>query len=174
MRAPKIILAVLLLEALLAGCGTDESSTAEPGKSATSTPTGTGETIPDGSYAKSITVAGAKKVGIADQGYLQENFNEHRPTIITFKIAGDTWTQFVTPGGGAPEPGDVGTLTYDAHRNAVLTSESDGCPGCVYVYKWQLEGPHLTLTIVGHESSEGPAGLVITRFVTAGVFTRQS
>ena len=55
-----------------------------------------------------------------------------------------------------------------------MTSESDGCPGCVYTYDWSLVGDELTLTLVGHESTDTPEDVVIVRFVTEGAFTRQT
>ena len=113
-------------------------------------------------------------MGITDKEFLRNNFGEDGKTTFVYKFAGDRWTLFVTPGGGAPEPGDGGPLTYDEQGDVVLTSESDGCRGCVYIYDWQLDGDVLTLTIVGHESSDGPEGLVVVRFVTEGVFMRQS
>ena len=64
-------------------------------------------------------------------------------------------------------------MTYDEQGNAVLTSESDGCGACVYTYDWQLDDDALTMTVVGHESSDGPEDLVLVRFVTEGVYTRQ-
>ena len=39
-----------------------------------------------------------------------------------------------------------------------MTSASDGCPGCVYTYDWALVGDELTLTLVGHESTDSPRG----------------
>ena len=111
MRHLHLILAALLLEALLVGCGHDDSKTsasAEPASSATSAPASNAATIPDGNYAKSVTVADAKALGITDQGFLSSNFGEDGKTTLTYKFGGDRWTLFVTPGGGAPEPGDGG------------------------------------------------------------------
>ena len=65
-------------------------------------------------------------------------------------------------------------MTYDEQGNAVLTSESDGCGACVYTFDWQLDDTKLTLTMVGHDSSDGPEDLVAVRFVTEGVYLRQS
>lgn len=177
MRQLKVIPATLLLGALLAGCGNDDSSTASPTEAATSGASASasrGETVLDGTYAKSVTVTDAKSAGIGDEDFLRSNFGDDGPTTISFKFEGNRWTLFVTPSGGAAEPGDVGSIKYDEHGDAVLTSESEGCPGCTYVYDWQLEGNQLTLTIVGHESSDPPEGLAIVRFVTEGVFASQS
>ena len=55
-----------------------------------------------------------------------------------------------------------------------MTSASDGCPGCVYTYDWSLDGEELTLTLVGHDSTDSPEDVVIVRFVTEGAFTRQA
>ncbi len=176
MRHLHLIVAALLLEALLIGCGGDGTRTpasAEPATAASSLPAPSAASIPDGTYAKSVTVADARALGITDQEFLSNNFGQDGSTTLTYKFGGDRWTQFVTPGGGAPEPGDGGPMTYDQQGNAVLTSESDGCGACVYIYDWQLDGDQLDLTIVGHESSDGPEDLVLVRFVTEGVYTRQ-
>lgn len=177
MRQPKVIFLALLLAAALTGCGNDESSTTDPAgptKSATAAQTGSGGSIPDGTYAKSVTVTDAKAAGIEDEGFLSGNFGEGGSTTFTFKLDGDRWTLFVTLGDGGPEPGDIGSLTYDEEGNAVMSSESEGCPGCIYVYDWQVDGDELTLTIVEHDSSGGPEGLAIVRFVTEGTFTSAS
>lgn len=177
MRHPHLILIGLLLEALLVGCGDDDSQTATPGEpasSVTSTSASSASTIPDGNYAKSVTVADAGAVDITDEEFLGNNFGEDGTTTFTYKFTGDRWTLFVTPGGGAPEPGDGGPLTYDEQGNAVLTSESEGCGACVYIYDWQFDGNALTLTIVGHESSDGPEGLAVVRFVSEGVYVSQA
>jgi hypothetical protein len=177
MRHRHLILVALLLDALLLGCGDDDSHTAapaEPASSPTSASASSAATIPDGTYAKSVTVADAKAVGITDEEFLSNNFGADGKTTLSYKFGADRWTEFVTPGGGAPEPGDGGPLTYDEQGHAVLTSESDGCGACIYVYDWQFDGNAVTLTIVGHESSDGPEDLALVRFVTAGVFTRQA
>jgi hypothetical protein len=172
MRQPKVTFAALLLAAVLAACGSDDSSKsdpAQPKESPTAAQASNGETIPDGSYAKTVTVADAEEAGITDQGFLGSNFGDDGSSTFTFKFGGDRWTQFVAPSDGAPEPGDLGSLTYDGNGDVVMTSESEGCPGCTFVYDWQLDGDELTLTIVEPESSDP-----IVRFVTEGQFVRQS
>lgn len=177
MRQLKVIFAALLLGALLAGCGSDESTTLNPTEAATSGAPASasgGETVPDGTYAKSVTVTDAKTAGIRDEDFLRNNFGDDGSTTMSFKFEGDRWTLFVTPSGGAPEPGDLGSMKYDEHGDVVLTSESEGCPGCIHAYDWHLDGNQLTLTIVEHESSDPPEDLAIVRFVTEGVFASQS
>lgn len=174
MRALKITLAALPLAALLSGCGSEEPSKAggEPTKTASSTPAATTKTIPDGDYQKSVTVADAKAAGITNEDFLQGNFAAGGATTLTFRFADGRWTLFVALSGGAPEPGDLGSLTYDEEGNAVMTSESEGCPGCVTAYKWQVDGSRLTLTLVEHNASDAPEDLAAVRFITEGVFTR--
>lgn len=182
-------LTALLLVTVLAGCSDDTSSTAtatggtastnttptptsgEPSPATSSEPEDPGEVIPDGNYAKTVTVAEAKERGITDRGFLSDEFGEDGETSYVFKFAGDRWTIFV--GNEVPEPGDGGTLAYDAKDKIAITSESEGCPGCVYGYDWSLVGDELTLKLVGHESTDTPEGVVMVRFVTEGVFTRQ-
>ena len=176
MRHLHLILVAVLLEFLLVGCDDDSktASSAEPATAGSSAPAPPGSAIPDGTYAKSVTTADARARGITDQEFLRNNFGDNGKTTLTYKFADDRWTLFVTPGGGAPEPGDGGPMTYDEHGDAALTSESDGCGACVYTYDWQADDTKLTLTLVGHESSDGPQDLVMVRFVTEGVYTRQS
>ena len=48
-------------------------------------------------------------------------------------------------------------------------SNSTGCPGCVIVYRWTLDGAQLTLEAVpGYD--EDP----VARFVTEGTYQRES
>ena len=110
-------------------------------------------------------------MGITDKGFLSQ-LGEDGTTSFVYKFQGDRWTEFVVE--EVPEPGDLGTLEYDAKDDVVMTSESDGCPGCVYTYDWSLVGDELTLRLVGHESTDTPEDVVIVRFVTEGAFTRQS
>lgn len=176
-------LTALLLVTVLASCSDDPSATATRRTASTTTtpselspatssePAQPGEAIPDGSYAKTVTVAEAKEMGITDQGFLNQFGKDGRTTLV-LKIAGDRWTHFTVE--GVPEPGDLGTITYDAKDKIAMTSESDGCPGCVYTYDWSLVGDDLTLSLVGHESTDTPEYVVIVRLVTEGAFTRQS
>ena len=162
MRVLRPTVLALLLGTVLAGCSSDTTSSdvsADPGGP-----------IPDGSYAKTVTVAQAKAMGITDQRFLDQLGPDGKTTFV-FKFQGDRWTEFVVE--DVPEPGDGGTLVYDAKNDIAMTSASDGCPGCVYTYTWALAEDELTLTLVGHESTDTPADVVIVRFVTEGAFTRQ-
>lgn len=175
-------LTAVMLVTVLAGCSDDTTSTATGGSTsptttpndpspASSEPEKPGEAIPDGSYAKTVTVAEAKEKGITDRGFLNQFGKDGRTTLV-LKIAGDRWTHFTVE--RVPEPGDLGTLTYDAKDKVAMTSESDGCPGCVYTYDWSTSGDELSLSLFGHESTDTPEDVVIVRFVTEGAFTRQS
>jgi hypothetical protein len=173
----------LLLGTALVGCSAGTSSTAtgkpassasspvHPSQAAGSEPADTGRAIPDGSYAKTATAADAKALGLTDHKFLSSLGSDGK-TTFTFKFQGDRYTHFVVE--KAPEPGDVGTLTYDAKRNAVMTSASEGCPGCVYTYRWSLIGDKLALKIVGQDSTDSPRDVLIVRFVTEGTFMKQS
>ncbi len=178
MRDLRPAVLALLLGTVLVGCsekgdGASASSPSTPGEPSASDSAAawTGEVIADGSYAKTATVTEARAMGITDQSFLDQ-LGEDGKTSFVFKFAGDRWTLFVVE--DAPEPGDLGTLQYDARGDAVMTSESDGCPGCVFTYDWALAGDVLTLTVVGHEATDAPEDVQMVRFVTEGAFTRQS
>jgi hypothetical protein len=168
MRDPRPTALALLLLAALAGCGDDNPAPTTPAVS--SETADAAAVIPDGSYAKTVTVDQAKAMGITDKSFLRQ-LGKDETTSFVYKFQGDRWTQFVVE--GAPEPGDLGPLEYDANDDVVMTSESDGCPGCVYSYDWSLDGDQLTLTLVGHDSTDTPEDVVIVRFITEGTFTRQ-
>ena len=169
-------LAAVLPASLLVGCGNDDPTTSPGADAAVSAPSasaGSGEVIPDGTYAKTATLADAKALGVTDKSLLDQ-LGTDGATTYSYKIAGNRWTLFLIEEGAAPEPGDGGNLEYDDQGDVSMLSESDGCPGCIYVYEWQLDGDRLTLTIVGHEASDTPEDLAAVRFVTEGVFEKQS
>lgn len=180
MRDLRPAVLALLLGTVLVGCnGTPStsgstSSTTTPGAPSPAVGSETADTggaIPDGSYAKTVTVSQAKAMGITDQDFLDQLGEDGRTTFV-YKFQGARWTEFVVE--DVPEPGDLGTLEYDAKGDVVMTSASDGCPGCVYTYHWSVVGDELTLTLIGHESTDTPEDVVVVRFVTEGAFTRQS
>jgi len=172
MRDLRPPLLALLLGAALVGCRDDTAptTTAPDAASSTAEPVETSEVIPDGSYAKTATLAVAHAMGITDQAFLRA-LGDDGETSYVFKFAGDRWTVFVVE--DVAEPGDYGTLEYDEEGLVSMTSESDGCPGCVGTYDWSLAGDELSLSIVGHESTDTPAEALTARFVTEGTFTRQ-
>ena len=174
----------LLLVAPLVACGDDNTSTtaASGGSASASTaessstaddpaPADPGKVIPDGSYAKTATLAEARGLGIRDKGFLH-TLGEDGKTSYVFKFQGDRWAQFVVE--DAPDTGDLGTLEYDESGDLVLISASDECPGCVTTYDWAVDGDVLTLSMAGHESTGVPEAMQIARFVTEGTFDRQS
>lgn len=182
MRRTEIALATLLIAPLLPACSGDDraarasesrssstplSSATEP--AAASTPTSTGETIPDGTYAKTVTRADTRRLGLP-RDKVAEVLDKDGEVAYSYRFAADRWTLIGTYD-GVPEIGDLGTLVYDEDTVA-LTSESDGCPGCVYTYDWQLNGKQLNMTIVGHDSTDGPEDLLVVRLVTEGAYTR--
>lgn len=169
MRDPRPTALALLLLAVLAGCGDDSSASTTPAASP-ETADATAA-IPDGSYGKTVTVKQARALGITDKYFLGQ-LGEDETTSFVYKFQGDRWTQFVVE--QVAEPGEGGTLEYDADDDVVMTSQSDGCPGCIYSFAWSLVGDELTMTLVGHESTDTPEDMVIVRFVTEGVFTRQT
>jgi hypothetical protein len=69
-------------------------------------------------------------------------------------------------------PGDGGTLSYDDQGRAVFTSESEGCPGCVGVWVWRVEGGVLRLRLAKAESHD-IIGNPVARLVNEGDFRQQ-
>jgi len=185
MRSTQIALATLLVAPVLAGCRGDgpparasenpsspaTSSTAPATPASTPTPVHAGETIPGGTYARTVTRADTRRLGLP-KDKSAEVLDKDGEVAYSYRFAGDRWTLFGTYD-GVPEVGDLGTLTYDDEGNVAMTSASDGCPGCVYTYDWQLNGKQLNMTIVGHDSTDGPEDLLVVRLVTEGTYTRQ-
>ena len=183
MRHLKVTLAALLLTPLLAGCSdgsaapssvdrSEPTTSPSTGPAATSTPTYPGETIPDGTFSKTVTRADAQALGIREKELLRSELGGDGEVTYTYRFAGDRWTLFGDYD-GVPEVGDLGTLTYDSEGKVALTSEGEGCPGCVYTYEWRLNGNQLSMTLVGHDSTDRPDDLLAVRFVTEGSYTRQ-
>ena len=149
------------------------SSAPEPSSApaTSSAPAWTGPRIPDGAYSKTVTRAEAKAAEVAD--FVFGDFGNRDSVTYTYKFSGDRFTIFVARAGGIPEPGEAGTLSYAPGKEVTMAGESEACAPCVYTYRWRLGGKSLHLTLVGHESSDGPKELAATRFVTEGVFERQ-
>jgi hypothetical protein len=185
MHADRFVIMVLALLMATCACGADDTTVQTPaarapsssgsslttaGSAGSGEPGRTGPTIPDGTYAKTATRAEAQAARVAE--LVAGDFGNRDSVTYTYKISGDRFTIFVTRAGGTPEPGEVGTLAYASGRRVIMSGESAACAPCVYTYRWRLAGNALRLTLVGHESTDGPEELAATRFVTEGVFRR--
>lgn len=104
-------LVALLLGTVLVGCSDGPSSTATGGSASSTTtphepspaagsepapapapaPANSGSAIPDGSYAKTATVAEAKAMGITDQDFLSQLGKDGRTTFV-YKFQGHRWS----------------------------------------------------------------------------------
>lgn len=174
MRFDQLAAVTLVGAILLASCSDEIPRTASPADQATTTsgPASPDDPIPDGTYSKVVTTAEARAAGVTDPDFLRE-LGQDGETTYAFKFAGKRWTIFIIEDGAAPEPGDLGTLEYEDKGEVAMTSESTGCPRCVGIYDWRLTNDRLSLTLVGHESTDDPEDVAQVRFVTEGAFTRQ-
>ena len=181
MRAAGVVVLLALIS--LAGCGDDQpssagtpsaagSSGAQMSSSASQSPTQTSNAIPDGDYSRVATTSDARQLGMS-AAMTREMLGAGGRTTFTLRFAGRRWTQFEDAGTG-PELGDLGSLAYDGEGNLVTTSNSGGCPGCVYTYGWKLKDDQLTLTVLDHHSPDTPQELLGVRLVTEGTFSKKS
>lgn len=177
-RTTTVLTAII---ALLAACGEETGSSEAGGDptaasstgSAADTPTSewTGKTIPDGTYAKTDTMADARRLGLP-RDVASEILGRDGAFRVELKIAGDNWVQF-SEEAGAMVVGDEGTATYDGDGNWVTTSDSFGCPGCVTTVAWTFKGQRLTTKIVDGQGTGDPVDALIGRLVMEGEWTRQ-
>ena len=84
---------------------------------------------------------------------------------VLLQVIGDFWSITVTDDSGATDVGDLGSLTYEDDDRVVMTSDSEGCPGCVLTVTWSLEGDRLTL-VMTPDTTATP----LERLVLEGVF----
>ena len=170
--------ALAAVTALLAGCGQatggDSSPDTEPaqGPTGTSSPEWTGDVIPDGTYAKTATMADARKLGLPKDvaaDFLGPDGELH----VDLKIAGDTFAQFADDEGEVMLQGDGGSATYDAEGNWMTTSNSSGCPGCTATLDWTMQGNQLSLELIETTEAGDPVDLLVGRLIFEGEFTRR-
>lgn len=182
----------LLVAALFAGCQSSDdqddagdgaaapasSSAVEPATPAASAETTgsgySGPTIPQGLWTRHLTPqearADARKLGLSDEelevaleGAVTEDL------AFSFKFEDGVWAQYQALDHGEATVGDSGTYTYDADGNLSTVSNSTGCPGCVGVVRWSVDGDELTLALLPG-SDEDP----VPNFVTDGTYQRES
>lgn len=121
--------------------------------------------IPDGRYARTVTAADAEGVDLPPE-QVEDFLGRDGELPMVLEFDGSNVKHYVTNDAGVEELGDLGTLDYPEDGQFVLTSESTGCPGCVYTHGWTLEGAQLTLA----PPADDPEAL----FLFAGPWTLES
>jgi hypothetical protein len=165
--------------ALVAGCaGTAGSEAADSGRTSTAdasaAPGATesawrGDTIPEGTYAKTATLADARRLGLP-KDKIAEVLGPDGEFNALLKIVDDNWAQFGDESGDMAI-GDGGASTYDADGHWLATSGEGSGP--VQTFEWTLNGNQLTLTMLDNTEVGSPADLLVARLVMEGTYTRQ-
>lgn len=114
-----------------------------------------GRQIPDGTY-RTVATRQEELAKHFDPGFITSMLGSDGQMPVTIKIVGGHWDLFDVLDNGTVDHGDEGTVSYDARRRLVLTSESSGCTGCVVTYDWTFTGSSLTLTF--RDELHGAAG----------------
>jgi hypothetical protein len=118
--------------------------------------------IPNGTYE----ATGTRKEALA-KGFSNKEIDAaygadgKQPFIFVFDAG--TFLNFVVGDDGVKELGAKGTYTATGKR-LIVTSESEGCFGCVYTYRWSFDGKVLSLKLLS--SSTGPADFRDVRLVS--------
>jgi hypothetical protein len=183
MRRLHILLPALATALALAACSSDSSSeTQDAAQPATASATPSeaseaseasetsetrydGPTIPEGMWTRHLTPHEVR-TGLRQRGLPEDLAGSFSKDLAySIRIGDGVWAQYQALDGGSPDVGDSGTFTYDGDGNVVTVSESTGCPGCVIVGRWSLEGPELTFEVVpGHDEDD------MATFVMEGVY----
>ncbi len=165
---------------LLAGCASGQATTEaadQPDLPHASSSVGTestatesaygGPTVPNSSWSKELTATQGRRAGMARTD-VRLHFGPDGLLPLTFQFLDGTWAISVTNDSGVVEPGDVGTLEYDDQGRMVMTSDSEGCPGCASTMAWTITGDTLSLEPVG----QLPGGEPLERLIMGGTWTR--
>lgn len=142
---------------LVAGCGGSGEADDPGAESSTESPTSAGATASDfpvGTYVATATREQALAKGF-DDALIAELYGPDGSVIIKLKFLDGRWTQFVNDEGQPPEPGDLGTYR-SVDGLLEMTSESQGCPGCVGLVDWVLDADTLSVRFAedGHPDDE--------------------
>lgn len=190
MRTTRLPIALALAAAVVAvaACGSEPATEAESSTGATATATTPstgngspgvedsapeGSAIPDGTWARTSTMADATNLGLPPD-VAQEHLGVDGETPIELRVAGADWALFMGAEGSEELVlGDRGTSDYDAVGRWVATGQSEGCSGCTATFTWSLDGDRLTLVMYDVESSEDPVDVLVTRLVMEGTYTRR-
>jgi len=174
-------LAATVVLFLLAGCASGQATTGaadqEPTQPASSPavtepgPTGAasdGPTIPNSSWSKELTATQGRRAGM-QHADIRLQFGQDGRLPLTFQFLDGTWSIVVTNDSGVDEMGDLGTLEYDDRGRMLMTSNSEGCPGCVSTMAWTIRRDRLRLESVGAL----PGGDPMERLIMGGTWTRK-
>jgi hypothetical protein len=189
MRTTRLPIALVLAALVaVAGCGSGSASDAESSTGAATTAPAPsagggspgvedsapeGSAIPDGTWARTATMAEATRLGLPPE-VAQEHVGVDGETPIELRIAGADWALFMGAEGSEELVlGDRGTSDYDADGRWVATGQSEGCSGCTATFTWSVDGDRLTLEMYDVESSEDPVDVLVTRLVMEGTYTRR-
>lgn len=162
---------------LVTGCGAQEAdpdpttSTPEPAAT-TSTARWTGETIPDGTYAKTSTMKDVNRLGIPRR-HAQDYLGKDGELHVELVLKGDSFAQLGDDDGEVMVQGDGGASTYDADGNWVTTSNSSGCPGCIATWAWSHNSDTLTLELIDTTEAGDPLDLLISRLIYEGTYDQR-
>ncbi len=115
-----------------------------PADEATSSETFDGDTIPEGTYQRTITTADGADL---DPSIVAELLGPSGEKDTEFVIESDAWTLYEVFGDGEREVLDLGTYSYDSGGRWITVSTSGGCSGCIGGYDWTIDGDQLTLTL---------------------------
>ncbi len=144
-------------------------SSPAPAVEATPTrPSYDGPTVPNSSWTKELSAAQGRRAGMGRADILH-HFEQDGRLPLSLELLDGSWSISVTNDAGVREPGDVGTFEYDDQGRLVMTSYSEGCPGCVSTLAWSLRGESLSLEPVGPL----PGGEPLERLIMGGTWTRE-
>jgi hypothetical protein len=156
MKAP-IVLTLLAASLTVTGC---TSGPPTPTVSASQSP----DSIPNGTYSTTATRQEALDAGFSKK-LIDKNYgSDWNSGYVAFKFLDGRFSILVGTGEAAREAGDLGSYTING-STLVTKSESEGCNGCVYTYRWALDGSVLSLKLVTSGSD--------VRLVTEHDYTRE-
>lgn len=154
------------------GCGADV-----PAVATGSEETGgwEGATIPEGSYAKTVSREQALAAGVPST-----DFGDATELRITYRFKDGRWLQLANYGGGPDTVGDRGTYVYDGQGRLLITSDSSGCDGCRGVVEWSMDGDVLTMEIDWDDAANDGLGVLgvdpaeksIVSLMVSGTYTK--
>jgi len=177
MKRLSSIFTLFLLAGRASGQATTEAADKEPmqhtsspavTKSAPTASAYDGPTLPDSSWSRELTAEQVRRAGMPNAD-IRLHFGPDGWLPLTLQFVDDTWSTSLTNDSGVDETGDVGTLEYDDRGRMWMTSNSEGCPGCVSTMAWTIRGDGLSLEPAGAL----PGGDPLERLIMGGTWTRE-